>query len=216
MNCSYCGASPSNSRKDGCSDFVLKYNGLDRIDSSIPYKKNNVTPCCWECNQIKLDLSLDRFLDRCCKIYKNNDRERKLKYAQSAKVKLNEKQLSAFKSLYKEKILKRSKELELTDNLLPFEEYVKLASAECYYCGAPPDKVKKYFDERVDYNGIDRKNNDIGYTIENSVPCCSECNYSKMEMTDSFFLEKNKSIFVRLNLDNVLPLWEINQALLEH
>lgn len=32
------------------------------------------------------------------------------------------------------------------------------------------------------YNGIDRKDNDIGYVIENCVSCCDECNKAKRNM----------------------------------
>ena len=32
-------------------------------------------------------------------------------------------------------------------------------------------------------NGIDRKDNDKNYTLENSVPCCWTCNRGKMSKT---------------------------------
>lgn len=32
------------------------------------------------------------------------------------------------------------------------------------------------------YNGIDRLNNDEGYTVENTVTCCSVCNRAKHTM----------------------------------
>ena len=34
-------------------------------------------------------------------------------------------------------------------------------------------------EEPFKYNGIDRINNSKGYTIDNCVPCCFMCNYSK-------------------------------------
>ena len=38
------------------------------------------------------------------------------------------------------------------------------------------------------HNGVDRVNNDLGYTIENSVTCCSLCNYMKRGMSLSDFI----------------------------
>jgi hypothetical protein len=50
------------------------------------------------------------------------------------------------------------------------EDVEKLVSLPCSYCGS--------------YNkiGIDRKENSIGYTINNSVPCCPRCNMMKRDM----------------------------------
>jgi len=36
---------------------------------------------------------------------------------------------------------------------------------------------------KVIYNGIDRVNNTLGYTEENSVPCCKTCNLAKRTLT---------------------------------
>lgn len=38
----------------------------------------------------------------------------------------------------------------------------------CFYCGSQP-------------TGFDRKNNSIGHTKENCVPCCFECNTARMD-----------------------------------
>jgi len=46
--------------------------------------------------------------------------------------------------------------------------------------------------------GIDRKNNDIGYKLDNCVSCCSACNFMKHKLSLEVFKEKiskiNKSI----------------------
>lgn len=56
--------------------------------------------------------------------------------------------------------------------------FLVLTSLPCYYCSRPPSnrlpRKEDFF-----YNGIDRKNNDLPYTIENSVPCCAICNRGK-------------------------------------
>lgn len=48
--CFYCDDAPNN-----ISQGVL-YNGIDRIDSSLGYIKNNIVTCCNTCNRIKSDI----------------------------------------------------------------------------------------------------------------------------------------------------------------
>ena len=72
---------------------------------------------------------------------------------------------------------------------LPLEEFKKLTSSNCYYCGAEPSQSKnvRYRDPYF-YNGIDRRDNRLGYTHSNSVPCCRLCNQAKMTMSEDDFL----------------------------
>lgn len=62
--CLYCGSAPSNYlikalEKRRVRNFPdAKYQGLDRIDSSIGYTNKNTVPCCWMCNRIKGTLPL--------------------------------------------------------------------------------------------------------------------------------------------------------------
>ena len=44
----------------------------------------------------------------------------------------------------------------------------------------------------VRINGIDRINSDKGYTIDNCVPCCAQCNHMKLDYTTEEFLTKIK------------------------
>ena len=55
-NCDYCGTPPDRLYKG-----VHRYHGLDRIDSSLPYTKDNVVACCKTCNFAKNSLSVDEF-----------------------------------------------------------------------------------------------------------------------------------------------------------
>lgn len=74
------------------------------------------------------------------------------------------------------------------------EEFRRLTSLNCFYCGTPPNRTvslgkdKKHNGEYV-YNGLDRIDNEIGYIIENIVPCCSKCNYAKRDMSYTKFKE---------------------------
>jgi hypothetical protein len=70
---------------------------------------------------------------------------------------------------------------------LTIEEFVNIISKNCFYCGDSPKKVTKKMlvtrghinEPPIYYNGIDRMDSNLGYTTNNIVPCCSQCNYMK-------------------------------------
>lgn len=65
---------------------------------------------------------------------------------------------------------------------LSFEEYSLLRSKNCHYCnGSLPETTR----------GLDRIDNDKGYTFKNVVPCCGGCNKLK-----SNFLSEEETIEV--------------------
>jgi hypothetical protein len=70
--CHYCGQAPRllDNRNENKTLGTLAVNGVDRVDSEIPYEINNVVPCCKFCNLAKLDWSKEYFLDKLDKIYK--------------------------------------------------------------------------------------------------------------------------------------------------
>ncbi|MEK6881708.1 MAG: hypothetical protein AABY22_18960 [Nanoarchaeota archaeon] len=45
--------------------------GLDRIDNEMGYEKDNVISCCYICNIMKLNRSLEEFISQCKKIAQN-------------------------------------------------------------------------------------------------------------------------------------------------
>lgn len=44
-----------------CNEKPKKFNGLDRVDSNVGYTFLNVVPCCYDCNVMKSDLTLEKF-----------------------------------------------------------------------------------------------------------------------------------------------------------
>jgi hypothetical protein len=83
-NCFYCNSEPLNTQPDIryetrkgkkekliITDFILKYNGIDRIDSSKGYEFNNVVSCCKNCNSAKMELSIEDFKNQIKKIYQH-------------------------------------------------------------------------------------------------------------------------------------------------
>lgn len=71
------------------------------------------------------------------------------------------------------------------DFSLSREYLIELISQVCHYCQAPPGNTIRrrfYGDHVLFYSGIDRKDNQLGYTPENVVPCCIRCNKVKREV----------------------------------
>lgn len=64
---------------------------------------------------------------------------------------------------------------------LPIEVFIQLIYANCYYCDAAPVQRRTHKDRHggLICNGIDRLDNNLGYTIDNCVTCCKECNHAK-------------------------------------
>lgn len=76
QNCYYCGVKPS---KKSCgyekkSGKGLPYhaNGIDRIDPSIGYIKDNCVSCCKQCNFMKTNKTIDEFFNLIKMIYENH------------------------------------------------------------------------------------------------------------------------------------------------
>lgn len=71
---------------------------------------------------------------------------------------------------------------------LTLEQFSKLISSNCHYCGSKPTNFQKSgLHCQMKYNGVDRKNNHKGYTADNVVPCCKFCNYAKGRATQQEF-----------------------------
>jgi hypothetical protein len=81
------------------------------------------------------------------------------------------------------------------ENFLSKEEYVSIASQECHYCGLLGVRRNKQTGAQLKMNGIDRKNNERCYKIENSLPCCPNCNAMKMDIPYNDFILKIRNIF---------------------
>lgn len=69
------------------------------------------------------------------------------------------------------------------------DEFTKIITSNCFYCGVEPlmKHTFKGCPEHVLHNGIDRYDNAKGYTLENSRPCCFECNRAKGTLTPEEF-----------------------------
>jgi len=62
---------------------------------------------------------------------------------------------------------------------IEFDDFLKFISNKCHYCGIKEDE----------WNGVDRKYNNIGYILDNCVSCCTMCNYIKYIINYNIFLK---------------------------
>ena len=93
---------------------------------------------------------------------------------------------------YKYGAKKRGLEYKLTE-----EQFFEITQKDCYYCGKKPSNIynRKECNGAYTYNGIDRVDNNKGYTIKNSVPCCHTCNGAKGKLTFQEFEDWIKRIY---------------------
>lgn len=78
---------------------------------------------------------------------------------------------------------------------LTFDQFKEITQQKCTYCGVLSAHKSKSRTGVYHYNGIDRKDNSIGYTYENSLPCCAICNSVKgqyLSVDEMKELMKNK------------------------
>lgn len=85
---------------------------------------------------------------------------------------------------------KSAKKRGITWNLTQ-EECTQFYKTNCYYCN---DIIRGL--------GIDRTNNEIGYEIDNVVPCCSTCNFMKYTLNLKTFLDHIQKIIANINKNN--------------
>ena len=88
---------------------------------------------------------------------------------------------------------------------LPFElskkQFRDIITQPCHYCGDSPSQVygEGLYNGDFVFTGIDRANNSEGYTIENSLPCCTACNKMKLAHNKEEFLARIKRVYEYLS-----------------
>lgn len=83
-------------------------------------------------------------------------------------------------------LLKRSRTAEIFCDIT-YEQFLNFTKHEtCFYCNEVIGWKKHGYDASEKTRGqayhLDRKNNDVGYTMENCVVACSRCNWSKSNL----------------------------------
>lgn len=172
--CEYCGTLPPRG-----------FCGVDRIDNTRGYVAGNCASCCSMCNYMKGDESVETLVRRAEHILTHNrviiggfafpDEFRNIKSV-------------SFSTMVHSAALRNyTVEIEPTD-------YNCIVNKPCYICGKMPcydtDDMNK-----VHFNGIDRFNNDEGYTLSNVRSCCTTCNCLKRNYTFDATMQKLSQIY---------------------
>ncbi len=93
---------------------------------------------------------------------------------------------------------------EATKRGLAFElsrdEFIALSKQDCYYCGQPPKLIQRTEYISVQRNGLDRVDNNAGYTASNCVPCCGTCNFMKASRGVDDFLAQVARIYTHSSM----------------
>ncbi len=113
-----------------------------------------------------------------------------------------EKGVSGINTIYRN-YFKRAIEKNLEFNLdrIAFE---KLILDKCYFCGTEPQNMISLghtgnsTNGQIKRNGIDRLDNSKGYTLENSVTCCTRCNYAKHTTDLQTFVKWSENLYLNL------------------
>ena len=154
--------------------------------------------CKCECGNEKIirDDSLRKGLTKSCGCWAREwAREWVKKYSKFPKLGYGISNMRRIIYSYKKHAKKRGLEWDLTE-----EQFKEIAQQDCYYCGVKPNnigKIPKTHGEYT-YNGIDRIDNNKGYTIDNIVPCCKRCNIAKNNSTLQKFQDWIKRVYDNL------------------
>jgi hypothetical protein len=163
MPCYYCNSSIEN-----------EVNGIDRVDNTKGYTKENSVACCGICNRIKLNYHPLFFIEK-CKIISKQDTNI-IGFVSKWKeyyTRCKEQSYIAYKNKAE---IERNLSFHLTE-----EDWNTLMNQPCYLCGYKNKNMV----------GIDRVDNTIReYTNENVKTCCGSCNLMKGEVSLSILLEK--------------------------
>lgn len=153
-------------------------NGIDRVDNSKGYTKENCVACCEVCNRMKLIYHPDFFITKCKLISKSI--EVPIDFFTTWKEHYGRNTKQNYKTFKHGAEIKRNIAVKISE-----EEWCTLIKQPCYYCGYT----------HTNGIGLDRVDNSIReYSLSNVKPCCGSCNLMKGELSYQDFLDKTKQI----------------------
>lgn len=131
-------------------------------------------------------------------------------FKDAVRLNIGESTLNALEGKYKGKAKRKNRDFTLSK-----DQFRTIIQQNCFYCNSEPKEKNLYFTKTkrkntiassttiewadqqwIRVNGIDRRDNNNGYILENSVPCCTFCNEMKMDRTEEQFIEHIKKILM--------------------
>ncbi len=177
-----------------------KLTCIEEVIKVVKNKEVHYCRCQCDCGNIK-DIIRQNFV---CGQTKSCGCARNLfiRYAQkrsceSRKLPGMEKAKKELWNYYRGNAKRRDYEFTLTE-----EQFFKLTKENCHYCGIAPfreqkevrSKVYQFYEVYI-YNGLDRVDNSKGYTLDNSVAACTDCNRAKRMMSVTEFKQWLERIY---------------------
>ena len=112
------------------------------------------------------------------------------------RMKYSDREIPAKRALFEQyKLWAKTKNVEFDINE---NDFYKLTKKDCSYCGTSPFAVKNSgrnnFKSSYIYNGLDCIDSTKGYFLDNVVPCCKWCNFTKSDGLQKNFIEWVKKI----------------------
>jgi hypothetical protein len=224
-NCDYCHQSPNKVGTNGTTFKLAKERimrvGIDRINNDIGYYNGNVVSCCYDCNTIKRDASIEFILQYFATISFNATKlVNGFKPTFKSDININIEHINncqcytnlKFKTSFEDRVCKiarmkfRSRKHFSSLNL---DEIKHLIYADkCFYCERILNKVgglykrNGYADNLCSIRafGIDRIDSNLGYVIDNVVPCCKDCNYMKRAYSAEHFSIATQNIYDKISI----------------
>lgn len=169
------------------------FNGIDRTDSTKGYVPDNVLPSCQMCNFMKGSVPPNTFIHHVEQILTHQGiiQGRRFETKDTRRVSYSE---------YKNRAEQKEREFTLTEEM--FEQEIM---KDCYLCG------KSNSDSHS--NGLDRFDNAQGYTDENVLSCCGNCNYLKNNYLYEDVLEKCERIYANKPAEiEINPVVRVNKT----
>ena len=150
---------------------------LDRVDSKLNHTLDNCVGCCHGCNMSK------GVADSATFIKKAYYRARGKYYDDDTNIWFVNKQKPRL-YMYKTNANKQGVQFDLT-----VKEFEVLIEGNCEYCKRSP----------ITWFGIDRVVPSLGYTTDNIVSCCFDCNVDKLEGDVDTMMKRNCKIANRVD-----------------
>ena len=153
------------------------------------WHKRQSLSCLCECGVIK-DIQYNNLFSgntKSCGCYRVETSLEKIKHVTPLAIETNTLVLgsverNAFFGHYKASAKKRNLEFNLE-----MEDFEYFTQKPCHYCGE--FRKNKTPSGWAILNGLDRKDNSLGYVVDNILPCCSICNYAKRDMPYNDFIQ---------------------------